>query len=145
MNLSIIAKPVCLLHDSHTVLSLHSEMSAVVYVHTYDTFWGLTYLHGVRQRLWTATTNGHVVHAPDDKSLEGDGGMMMTGENRRTRELTCPSVTLFITNPTGIDPGANPVLRDVRPATDRLSHSTAIFGAWSNRSIRSVVCLWDGV
>jgi hypothetical protein len=51
--------------------------------------------------------------------------MKLTGENRSTRGKTCPSVTLSITNPTWTDPGSNPVLRDERPATNRLSHGTA--------------------
>jgi hypothetical protein len=36
-----------------------------------------------------------------------------------------PSATLSTTNPTWIDPGANPDLRGERPATNRLSHGTA--------------------
>jgi hypothetical protein len=36
-----------------------------------------------------------------------------------------PSATLSTTNPTWIDPGANPGLRRERPATNRLSHGTA--------------------
>jgi hypothetical protein len=36
-----------------------------------------------------------------------------------------PSATLSTTNPTWIDPGANPVLRGEKPATNRLSHGTA--------------------
>jgi hypothetical protein len=36
--------------------------------------------------------------------------------NRRTRRKTCPSATLSTTNPTWIDPGANPGLRGERPA-----------------------------
>jgi hypothetical protein len=46
---------------------------------------------------------------------------MMTGENRRTRRKTYPSVTLSTTNPTWIDLGANPGLRGEKPATNRLS------------------------
>jgi hypothetical protein len=60
-------------------------------------------------------------------SLESDGGMILTGENRRTRRKTCPSATLFTINPTWIDPGANPDLRGKRPATNDLSHGTALF------------------
>jgi hypothetical protein len=44
-------------------------------------------------------------------SLENDGGMILTGERRRTRRKTCPSATLSTKNPTWIDPGANPSLR----------------------------------
>jgi hypothetical protein len=54
--------------------------------------------------------------------------MKLTGENRsiRTRRKTCPSVTLSTTNPTWTDPGSNPGLRGERPATNRISHGTAI-------------------
>jgi hypothetical protein len=38
-------------------------------------------------------------------SLESDGGVTLTGENRRTRRKTCPSATLSTTNPTWIEPG----------------------------------------
>jgi hypothetical protein len=37
-----------------------------------------------------------------------------------------PSATLSTTNLSWIDPGANPGLRGERPATNRLSHGTAI-------------------
>jgi ribosomal protein S15P/S13E len=49
----------------------------------------------------------------------------LTGENRRTRRKTCPRATLSTTNPTWIDPDANPGLRGERPATNDLSHGTA--------------------
>jgi hypothetical protein len=52
--------------------------------------------------------------------------MILTGENRRTRRKTCPSATLSTANPTWIDPGANPGLRGERPASNRLSHGTAL-------------------
>jgi hypothetical protein len=58
-------------------------------------------------------------------SLERDGGMILTGENRRTGTKTCPSATLSTKNPTWINPGANPGLRGERPATNDLSHGTA--------------------
>jgi hypothetical protein len=48
----------------------------------------------------------------------------LTGENRRTRRKTCPSATLYTTNSTRIDPGANPGLRGERPATNHLRHGT---------------------
>jgi hypothetical protein len=54
--------------------------------------------------------------------------MKLTGENRRTRGKTCPSVTFSITNPTWTDPGLNPGPRGGRPAANRLSHGTAIGG-----------------
>jgi hypothetical protein len=58
-------------------------------------------------------------------SLESDGGMILKGENRRTRRKACPSATLSTTILTWIDPGANPCLRGERPATNDLSHGTA--------------------
>jgi hypothetical protein len=49
-----------------------------------------------------------------------------TGENRRTLRKTCPSATLSTTNPIWTGPGANPGLRDEKPATNCLSHGTAV-------------------
>jgi hypothetical protein len=51
---------------------------------------------------------------------------ILTGENRRTQRKTCPSATLSTTNHTWIDPGSNPSLRGERPATNDLSHDTAM-------------------
>jgi hypothetical protein len=45
-------------------------------------------------------------------------------ENLRTRRKTCSSATLSTTNPTWIDPDANPGLRSETPATNDLSHGT---------------------
>jgi hypothetical protein len=56
--------------------------------------------------------------------------MKLTGETRSTRGgggETCPSATLSTKNPTLTDPGSNSGLRGWRPATNRLSHGTAIF------------------
>jgi hypothetical protein len=68
-------------------------------------------------------------------SLESNGGMILTGENRRSRRKTCPSATLSTTNPTWLDPRANPGLRGERPATNDQSHGTtqveAITTGWS--------------
>jgi hypothetical protein len=60
--------------------------------------------------------------------MESDGGMILTGKNRRTWRKTCPSVTFSATNPTYIYPGTNPGLHGERPATNRLSHGTAMGG-----------------
>jgi hypothetical protein len=59
-------------------------------------------------------------------SLESDGGMILTGENRIRRRKTCPSATLYTTNPTRIVPVANPSLRGETPETNHLSHDTAV-------------------
>ena len=52
--------------------------------------------------------------------------MKLAGENRSIRGKTCPTVTLSTTNPTWTDPGSNPGLHGERPASNRLSHGTAL-------------------
>jgi hypothetical protein len=52
--------------------------------------------------------------------------MIFAGETKVLGE-NLPSDTLSTTNPTWIDPGANPGLRGERPATNRLSHGTAYY------------------
>jgi hypothetical protein len=69
--------------------------------------------------------------------------MILTGENRGSRRKTCPGATLSTTNPTWIDPGANPGLRGERPATNRLSHVTARMRRCSSSIF--VVLLWNGL
>jgi hypothetical protein len=88
--------------------------------HLYTLF---LFFMGVRLRLWTAVTNGHIVLSPRYMSLESDGGMILTGEDGRTRRKTCSNATLSTTNPTWIDLGANPCLRGEKPATNCLSHA----------------------
>jgi hypothetical protein len=53
-------------------------------------------------------------------SMESDGGMILTDENRRNRRKTCSSSISFTKIHTWIDPGANPGLRSERPATKRM-------------------------
>jgi hypothetical protein len=48
--------------------------------------------------------------------------MKLTGEKPTTRIKTCPTANL-----TWTDPGSNLGLRGERPATNRLSHGTAIY------------------
>jgi hypothetical protein len=52
--------------------------------------------------------------------------MKLTEEKRSTRGKTCLSATLSTINPTGSNAGLNPDLRGERPATNRLSHGTAL-------------------
>ena len=52
--------------------------------------------------------------------------MKLTGKSEVFGGKTCPSATLSTTNPTWADPGSNPGLRGRRPATNRLSHGTAL-------------------
>jgi hypothetical protein len=67
--------------------------------------------------------------------------MKLTAENRSTRRKTCPSATLSTTNPTMTDPG----LRGERPATNRLSHGTALrFYYFSQNYIVRHVCYISG-
>jgi hypothetical protein len=77
---------------------------------------------GVRLRLWSAATNGHIVHPQMIWVGERRWNDM---ENQRTRRKACPIVTLYTTNPTWNDPGTSPCLRGDRPATNHLSHGTA--------------------
>ena len=58
--------------------------------------------------------------------------MKLTGKNRSTQVKTCRSIILSTTNPTRTDPGSNPGLRGKRPATNRLSHGTALTGSYGN-------------
>jgi hypothetical protein len=58
-------------------------------------------------------------------SLESDGGMIYLQGKTEEFGKTCPSATFATTNPTWIDPGANPDLRGERPATNDLSRGTA--------------------
>jgi hypothetical protein len=51
--------------------------------------------------------------------------MILTGEDRSTRENPVPVPLFFSTNPTWNDPGSNPGLRGGSPAANRLSHDTA--------------------
>jgi hypothetical protein len=76
----------------------------------------------VRLCLWTAATNGPIGHPPRwYTSMESSGGMILTGENRRNGEKTCPAFTLPTTNRTWSDSGVNPGLRDEGQATYPLS------------------------
>jgi hypothetical protein len=47
-------------------------------------------------------------------------------ENQRIQRKSCPNATLSTTNPTWTDKGANLDFHSERPATNRLSHGTAI-------------------
>jgi hypothetical protein len=85
----------------------------------------VVHVDGVRPCLWTAATNGPIVHPPDNMSMKSHGGMILTEENRRNSGKTCLNATVSII-PTWTDPGANPRLRGERPATNRLSHGTNI-------------------
>jgi hypothetical protein len=72
-------------------------------------------------------------------SMESHGGIIFTGENRRTLRKTCPIATLSTTNPTWTDLGAKTGLRGERQATDRLSHGTAWIQAYC--SLVEIICL----
>jgi hypothetical protein len=87
---------------------------------------------GVRLRLWTAATSGHIFHPPHDMSLESDGGMIYCqGKTEKTLRKTCPSAILYTTNPTWIDPGANLGLRSKK--SRRLTAWAATLPKWGLR------------
>jgi len=57
-------------------------------------------------------------------SMESNGGIILTEQNRRTQRKTRPSDTLSTTNPTQTDLGANPGICGERPVTRLLSRGT---------------------
>jgi hypothetical protein len=56
-------------------------------------------------------------------TIESQGTMILTGQNRKTRRKTC--LTLSTTNLTYTDRDANPGLSGEKSATNHLSHGTA--------------------
>jgi hypothetical protein len=82
----------------------------------------------MRRCLRTAATRLH---------MESHGGMMLTGENRRTRRKTCPSASLCTTIHTLTGQGENPGLCGERPATNRRSHGTAYIRTYVN-----IILIW---
>jgi hypothetical protein len=60
-------------------------------------------------------------------SMESYSGMILTGEDRKTRRKLCPSAALSTTNPTWTDLGMNPGIHCDRLATNCLSHGAASF------------------
>jgi hypothetical protein len=58
--------------------------------------------------------------------MEGHGGMILTGENRKNRREPYPRVTLSTMKLTWTDRGAIPGLRDERPTANCLSHGTKL-------------------
>jgi hypothetical protein len=83
----------------------------------------VVHVDGVRLCLWTAVPNRAVVHPQGDwhVSVESHGGMIVTGENRRTRRITCPSSTFSTTNSTCTNSGVH----SKSLATNHLSHGMA--------------------
>jgi hypothetical protein len=75
--------------------------------------------YGVGLFLWNWAANGPIVR----EWIWSSGGIILTGENRRTRRRTCPSATLCTTNSTWTVLSANPGLRGEKPATNRLSYA----------------------
>jgi hypothetical protein len=78
-----------------------------------------------RRRGETVSQNcGHHLISPGDMSMERQGGMILTGETRKTWRKYVPVPLCPSPIPHG-QPGANPGLRGKTPATNRLSHGTA--------------------
>jgi hypothetical protein len=103
-------------------------------VHTHPITIYIFFIEGPRSRCYGHTAALRLIVQPCDEDYVfsafplywSTGGMKLTGENRSTRRKYCLSATLFTTNPTWTDPGSNPSLRGERPATNRLSHDTAM-------------------
>jgi hypothetical protein len=78
---------------------------------------------GMRLCLWTAATNGPIVHPP--RHVKPQWNAVDRG-NWITLRKTCPSATLSATNSTRTNLGANPDLRADRPATNSQNRDTDI-------------------
>jgi hypothetical protein len=66
-------------------------------------------------------------HSPDDMSLESDGGTIYSQvKTEEIREKPVPVPHCPPQIPHGLVPGTNPGLRRERPATNDLSHGTAL-------------------
>jgi hypothetical protein len=64
---------------------------------------------------------------PRYMTMESHSGMILTGKTQRTQKRkTCDSATLSTTNPIWTDLCVNPGLWGERPATNCLSHGTAL-------------------
>jgi hypothetical protein len=111
---------VCFLYFSERVPEASSwhEIYCLLFVVVHD--------DGVRLCLWTAAASEPIVHPADDIRVWRTMLKWHWRENRRALRKASPIATLSTTNPTWIYPGANPDLRGDRPATNRLSHSTAL-------------------
>jgi hypothetical protein len=79
---------------------------------------------GLKLRLWSAATGGHIVHPPDDMSVESEGGMIYwKGKTEELREKPVP-VPLC---PPQISHGLTWERTLPSAATNRLSHGTALY------------------
>jgi hypothetical protein len=72
-------------------------------------------------------TNWPIVSAPDDRWWVWSSRWYENWHGKPNySEKTCPSATLFTTNPTWPDLGSNPGRRGENPATNRMSYGTAV-------------------
>jgi hypothetical protein len=85
---------------------------------------------GVRLCLWSAATNGPTVHSQIMYKYGEPRWNYMTRKKRKNRRKACS--TLSATNLTRTDPGMNQGFRGKRPATNRLTHSTALSSCYGN-------------
>jgi hypothetical protein len=60
-----------------------------------------------------------------DECIQRNGEMILRGEDRSPRRITCPNVTLSYTNPTWTLTGLEPDFCGAKSATNGLSHCTA--------------------
>jgi hypothetical protein len=94
--------------------------------------WGLIYfqvvvhVEGETLCLWTAVTNGPIIHSPYDILVcvwNATVELYWQGKPKNSEE-SCSCYTSPKTNPTWTDAGTNPSLRGERPVTNHLRQDT---------------------
>jgi hypothetical protein len=100
------------------------KQSETKFAHKLSFFRILDFIDGVRLRLWTDATNGHVVHPPDDTWVCRTTVEWYWQDKPKNSEKNLSQCLFSTINPIWIDPGANPGLRGERPAANCLSHGT---------------------
>jgi hypothetical protein len=121
-------------HTAHNCTRASTTRITIPFTNKAALYDFLNWWRAPQQMLWTTAALRLSVQLSDEDDFFfrffvqwSTGGMKLTGENWSARRKTCPSATLYATNPTYTDPVLNPALRGERPATNSLTHGTALF------------------